>query len=330
MYVGALSDFFYKPKNFISNIPKYKQRHDIIYLNIHNKIFRINNITWTINLLNKPDVHSLTIKKGKIINNQKPINFRNKKIRDNNIYFTMNKTANIKSKGINDYTNKALTNRDIKLTNLKKNYKKKIKKLSTLELNDSYKTSFNIKPQKIKSIKIVEETFKKNILPYHYKSQKKNKKSSKIAFGQKIYFETIPNKNNPNPHPNFSQKKNSFLTIYKQHFNNLSNVGNNDRIYFENKDDDAIIKALKKQILKEKVENDLKNKFRFYLSEKNNSLKIPNLSPKNFEFYNGYSISDRKRANNTYHKLFFKYVNKHKYEENKEKKEKSVQKENDD
>ena len=46
----------------------------------------------------------------------------------------MNKTANIKSKGINDYTNKALTNRDIKLTNLKKNYKKKIKKLSTLEL----------------------------------------------------------------------------------------------------------------------------------------------------------------------------------------------------
>ena len=75
--------------------------------------------------------------------------------------------------------------------------------------------------------------------------------------------------------------------------------------------------------MKEKIEKDLKNKFKFYVGEKIQPLKIPKLSPKNFEFYNGYSVSDRKRGNSTYHKLFLKYVNKHKYEE------KGIQKEND-
>ena len=325
MHVGALSDFFYKPKKFIMNIPKYKERHDITYLNVHNKIFRINNLTWTINLLNKPSQNNLTTKKENSKNNQKPIQFENKKIRDNSRSknFTNDDSTKGKNTGIKDYTNKALTDRTIRLTNLKKNHKKKIKKLSSLGLIDSYKTSKYIKPPKIRSIKIVEETFKKNITPYHNKSKKNHKKTSKIAFGEKIYYETLPNKIRSNPHPNFVQKKNSFLTIYKQHFNNLTNVGNNDKIYFENKDDDVITKLFKEQILKEKVEKDLKNKFKFYVGEKIQPLKIPKLSPKNFEFYNGYSVSDRKRGNSTYHKLFLKYVNKHKYEE------KGIQKEND-
>jgi len=137
------------------------------------------------------------------------IQFENKTIRDNSINITINNSSKGKNIGIKDYTNKALTDRTIRLTNLKKNHKKKIKKLSSLGLIDSYKTSKYIKPPKIRSIKIVEETFKKNITPYHNKSKKNHKKTSKIAFGEKIYYETLPNKIRLNPHPNFVQKKNS-------------------------------------------------------------------------------------------------------------------------
>ena len=79
------------------------------------------------------------------------------------------------------------------------------------------------------------------------------------------------------------------------------------------------MKAFKEQILKEKVEKELKSKFKFYNGGKEHVLKIPNLSPKNFEFYDRYSISDTKREGNNYHKLFFRYVNKHKFEESQEK-----------
>ena len=107
------------------------------------------------------------------------------------------------------------------------------------------------------------------------------------------------------------------MTLYKQHLNNMKFEGKNDKIYFEEKSDSCIMKAFKEQILKEKVKKELKNKFRFYTRNYNDKLNVPILSPNNFDFYNGYSISDTRRESNNYQKIFFRYINKHKFEEKK-------------
>ena len=315
MYVGPLSDFFYKPKDFLINMPKYKQRHEFTYLNVSNRIFRINNITGNIKLITNYKHYNLTTNKKIKLSKFRYINSRNSE----NVYFTMNNTSRTNETRINGYSNKTLNNTSSKrnkIKNSKKTFKNKIKKISQLDLINAYKTSTFIRAPKVKSIKYVEETFKKNIFPYYTKSPKKYIKPN-IIFGQKFNNDTIPI--NKTPKKKLLEQKNSFLTIYKQHFNNLTNDGNNDRIYFENKNDNFIMKAFKEQILKEKVEKELKNKFKFYNGGKDHVLKIPNLSPKNFEFYDRYSISDTKREGNNYHKLFFRYVNKHKFEESQEK-----------
>lgn len=323
MYVGSLSDFFYKPKDFLLNLPKYKQRQEVTFLNINNRIFRINNVTGNINLISNSKEHNLTIN-NKFFNNKNSINtLRYNKSRNNdNVYFTMNNTSKTKNTGLTDYVNKTLNNEMNKTHKLKfsdKTYKNKIRKIPLLSLINAYKTSYNIRASKIKSIKSVEETFKKNIFPYYNKSPKKFIKP-KIVFGQKLHYETIPNKNSRSK--NLLQENNSFLTIYKQHYNNITNDGNNDKIYFETKNDDMIMKAFKEQILKERVEKELKNKFKFFIKYKNNIVKIPKLSHKNFDFYKGYSVSDSKRGNSNYHKLFFRNINRNKFEEKLEKPEK--------
>ena len=317
MYVGSLSDFFYKPKDYLESLPKYKQRQEITYLNINNRIFRINNITGNITLINNLKEHNLTVNEKRLLKKNNLNRFPYNKSRNNdNILFSLNNTSKTKETRIQDFANKTLNGTNIKKNRLMRNYIMRRKKISYLQLDEAYKTSYNLNSPKIKSIQSVEETFKKNVMPYYNKSPKRYIKP-KIAFGQKILYDTIKNKKDHKK--NISNEKNIFLTIYKQHFNNITNDGNNDKIYFETKNDNIIMKKFKEQILREKIEKELKNKFKFYIGVKNNILKVPNLSPKNFEFYNGYSVSDNKRGNNSYHKLFFRYVNKHRLEENREK-----------
>lgn len=318
MYIGTLSDFFYKPKDFFINLPKFKQRQEITYLNINNRIFRINNITGNITLVNTHKKQSITI-------NDK--SFKNKaeyKSRNSCLY-TIDNTSKTKETKMSEYANKTINNTTIKNNelnklrnnNIKTSYKTKINKIPIFNLINASKTAYKINPPKIKSIKTVEETFKKQIFPYYNKSPKKMKKPE-IIFGQKLKAinETIPNKKKINQF--LTNDKNSFLTIYKQHYNNINNEGNNNKIYFETKNDNVVMKAFKEQILKEKIVKELKNKFKFFTDRKNEGIQIPNLSPRNFEFYNGYSMSDSKRGGNNYHKLFFKYINKHKNEERNE------------
>ena len=312
MYVGSLSDFFYKPKNFVLNLPKYKQRQEITYLNINNRIFRINNITGNITLVTNTKENQLTIneKSLRIKNKFKKLSL-DKSRNNNNLYNTMNTTSKTRETEIKEYANRTINNA------LNKNNELIINKNKIFNLINASKTSYKINSRKIKSIKTVEETFKNQIFPYFNKPPKKIIKPN-IAFGHKIYNETIPNK----CHINKYNDKNLFLTIYKQHFNNINYDGNNDKIYFETKNDNLIMKAFKEQILKEKIEKELKNKFKFYLGIKNNKIKMPHLTHKNFDFYNGYSISDTKRGNSNYHKIFFRNVNKHKYQESLEDKNK--------
>lgn len=316
MYVGTLSDFFYKPKDFLLNLPKFKQKQEITYLSMNNRIFKINNITGNITLVNNSKNQNLSLNEKS--SKEKPEN----KSRNSNIDFLMNNTSKTKETKFNDYSNRTLDN-----TSLKKNHKKKpknlfkskIKKIPILNLINATKTSDKITTPKIKSIKYVEENFKKQIFPYYNKTPKKLTKPE-IFFGQKIINETIPNKKKINQL--ISKDKNAFLTIYRQHYNNINNEGNNNRIYFEEKNDNCIMKAFKEQILKEKLMKELKSQFKFYENKKNEAVQIPNLSLKNFEFYNGYNISDNKKERNNYQKSFFRYVNKHKFEENNANKDK--------
>ena len=312
MYIGTLSDFFYKPKDFLLNLPKFKQRQEITYLNINNRIFRINNITGNITLVNNPKYQYLTITSKSLKEKQEY------KSRNSAFNYTMNNTSKTKETKTNDYTNRTLDNTSIKNKEIKKPkklLKTKIKKIPILNLINATKTSHKINMPKIKSIRYVEETFKKQIFPYYNKIPKKIKKPE-IIFGQKLINETIPNKKKINQLT--SNDKNVFLTIYRQHFNNINNDGNNNRIYFEEKNDNYIMKTFKEQIFKEKIMKELKNQFKFYENKKNEAIQINNLSPKNFEFYNGYTVFDDIKERNNYQKSFFRYVNKHKFEENNE------------
>ena len=312
MYVGSLADFFYKPKKFVLNLPKYKQRQEITYLNINNRIFRINNITGNITLVTNIKEQPLTINEKSLKNKNKlnELTF-NKSRNNNNIHNTINNISKAHETEIKEYANRTINNA------LNKTDEIIINKNKIYNLKNLSKTSYKINSRKIKSIKSVEETFKNQIIPYFNKPPKKIVKPN-IVFGQKIYCETIPNKN----HINKFKEKNLFLTIYKQHYNNINYEGNNDKIYFETKNDNLIMKAFKEQILKEKIEKELKNKFKFYPGFNNNKIKMPHLSHKNFDFYNGYSISDNKRGSSNYHKIFFRNINKHKYEESLEDKNK--------
>ena len=331
MYVGALSDFFYKPKDFLINLPKFKhkQNEEVTHLNIKNRIFRVNNKTGSILLIGNSKEHPLTIFENAIMDNKS----RNDNL--DNKYLTMNSTSRTKESKNLDHANKTINNtsfknnemknlfkNDITIKKTKNKNKFKIKKIPILNIINLQKTPYPQKIPKIKSIKSVEETFKKQIIfPYYNKTPKKIKKPN-IVFGQKINNEFIPNKKRINNDINFKKEKNSFLTIYRHHFININNEGNNDKIYYETKNDNLLMKTFKEQILKEKVEKDLKKKFRFFIgdNDESNRIKIPILSHNNFEFYNGYSNSDSKRGSN-YNKLFFRYIRKHKMKEILEKKD---------
>ena len=313
MYIGTLSDFFYKPKDFLLNLPKYKQREEITYLNMNNRIFKINNITGNITLITNPKYKNLTIN-DKSLKEKPDYKSRN----SNNINYTISNTSKTKETKFNDYSNRTLDNTSIKTNQIKKQknlLKTKIKKIQILNLINASKTSYKINIPKIKSIKYVEENFKKQIFPYYNRTPKKIIKP-KIIFGQKLINETIPNKKKINKL--ITNDKNEFLTIYRQHYNNINNDSNNYRIYFVDNNDNYIMRSFKEQILKEKLMKELKNQFKFYENKKNEAIQIGNLDPKNFKFFNGYSLANNSKERNNYQKSFFRYVNKHKFEEKNE------------
>lgn len=54
MYIGTLSNFYYKPKNWIFHHPKYDQKeNNYTYLDINGKVFRFNDTTGKVALCNK-------------------------------------------------------------------------------------------------------------------------------------------------------------------------------------------------------------------------------------------------------------------------------------
>ncbi len=108
---------------------------------------------------------------------------------------------------------------------------------------------------------------------------------------------------------------NLLFLMDRQHNNNIKGEGRiNEKIYEKTNNDNIIFKTFKDQIFKDKIVNGLKKKYQFYEDKNDTELKVPLITYQNFNFYRGYSFSDKNRKP-IHQKLFFQYINKHKLKE---------------
>ena len=354
MYVGTVYDFFYKPKNWIFQQPKFNQKEEKTYININGRIFRVNELTGEMTLCSiipkqinfpKSSEKSNNIKiKNKLSNNS-----INNKIKDSFL-----NTENIKSISARDTKLKGLleasNNFDIKneknkktatlennstdqnnyLNNISLNKNNKIKKLfnnKSLDPNH-YSNTYNISTNSnsLKFSQIQNSFIKKENLIFNGNKtilyfNKTNKKYFKphIAFGQKV-LKSLYFGNNKKQHSNtnIKKKKNLLYLMYKQHKNNITGEGRiNEKIYDKEKEDNLIFKTYKDQIFKDKIVSGLKKKYHFYVKDKDFGIKVPIITYKNNDFYRGYSFSDNKRQT-IHHKLFFQNIKRNKKKEKEE------------
>ena len=349
MYVGTVYDFFYKPKNWIFQQPKFNQKKDNAYININGRIFSVNELTGEMTLCStipkKINFPKSSEKPNKLkIKNKLSINSIKKTLNDNTNYKdTFLNTENIKSISARDSKLEGILhsskNLDIKnkktitLENIstdKNNYLKniisnnnKIKKLSTNKSLDPNHYSSNIynistNSNSLKFSQIQNSLIKKEKLKTILYFNKTNKKYFKphIAFGQKVLKSlSFGNKNKKHSNSNSKKKKNLLYLMYKQHKNNISGEGRiNEKIYDKENDDNLIFKTYKDQIFKDKIINGLKRKYHFYVKDNDSEIKVPLITYKNNDFYRGYSFSDNKRVP-IHHKLFFEYIKRDKIKE---------------
>ena len=348
MYVGTVYDFFYKPKNWIFQQPKFNQKQDNTYININGRIFRVNELTGEMTLCStipkKINFPKSSEKPNKMkIKNKLSLNSINKDINNNDNYKdAFSNTENIKSISardsklngflhtsknfdINEKNKKAIT-----LENISSDNNNKIKKLfnnKSLDANH-YSNIYNISTNSnsLKFSQIQNSFMKKENLNYNGNKtilyfNKTNKKYFKphIAFGQKV-VKSLSFGNNKKQHSNSitKKKKNLLYLMYKQHKNNINGDGRiNEKIYDKENDDNLIFKTYKDQIFKDKIVNGLKKKYHFYSKDNNPGIKVPLITYKNNDFYRGYSFSDNKRVP-IHHKLFFEYIKRDKIKEKKE------------
>lgn len=152
-------------------------------------------------------------------------------------------------------------------------------------------------------------------LLYFNKNKKKYFKP-KIAFGQKILKSFSLNNTKKSNIINKADKNDNLLFLMdRQHNNNIKGEGRiNEKIYEKTNNDNIIFKTFKDQIFKDKIVNGLKKKYQFYEDKNDTELKVPLITYQNFNFYRGYSFSDKNRKP-IHQKLFFQYINKHKLKE---------------
>lgn len=268
MYVGTVYDFFYKPKDWIFQQPKFSQKQDKTYININGRIFRVNELTGEMTLCGtipkKINFPKSSEKPNKIkIKNKLSINSINK-ILDNNENFknTYLNTENIKSISARDSKLKGFLqtskNFDINNENNKKtitlentstdknNYLKniipnnnKLKKLSTNKSLEPYQYSniYNISTNSnsLKFSQIQNSFIKKENLNFKGNKtilyfNKTNKKYLKpdIAFGQKV-LKSLSLGNNKKQNSNSNIKKKKNL-LYLMYKQHKNNIKGDGRI----------------------------------------------------------------------------------------------------
>ena len=325
MYVGELHDFFYKPKNWIFQQPKFNQKIDSTYINSNGKLFKINELTGEMTLCNiipkKPKIQKNSknsLKKNiNNIENSKTISSRNPHFKDlfnefpnyNEIKNENNNNNNINLERNNLIINKYIdknNNKTINITPTNKNKTFYPKNKSLEPILFSKRINYSPDANNIKNNEINDKS--KTIL-YFNKTNKKFIKPT-IAFGQKIIKSISLDKKLKQKRINKSYNNNLLYLIHKQHNNNLNKEGRiNDKIYDKKKGDNIIFNNFRDQIFKEKIINGLKKKYNFYEDKTSKDLKVPQISHLNYNFYRGYSLSDNKRLP-IHQKLFFQYIYK--------------------
>ena len=179
MYVGELHDFFYKPKDWIFQQPKFNQKIDNTYININGKIYRINELTGEMILCNtipKTINFPKNTEKSKINNRLNSIK-RNRNrnnsesYKENFLNIENSKTTSSKNTKFKDIFNQSpKSQNDTEIKNDKNN------NTITLENNDLFQNKY-IDKSNNKSINITPTNKNKSYYP-------KNKSLEPIIFSQ--------------------------------------------------------------------------------------------------------------------------------------------------
>lgn len=357
MYAGTVSNFFYKPKDWITQQPLFVEKNkNITYLNMSGKVLKFNDTNGKtdlneetkkehkpililnkynrLNTINKPNFYRI---KRNLINqnytnfiskNDNGISLSERKLmsqeigQSKEIYSDINLNNMDSNHSIQNEYSKTIDNNRFKDYMESNDFKNslKVNSFDSLIYSNLYNLSTNsnsLKASKEQDIlKKDSDKYCRTIL-YFNKTNKKYFKPS-IAFGHKIPRSLLIKNNRKFINKRQDYSKNCLFLLDRQHHNNMLDDGDvNDKIYDNANDNNIIIKTFKDQILKDKVKNKFQKEFHFYDNKNAKGLKVPIISYQNFDFYKGYSFSNKKKEP-IHHKLFFNYVKKQKMKEKKE------------
>ena len=244
MYVGTVYDFFYKPKNWIFQQPKFDQKQDKAYINLNGRVYRINELNGEMILCNTvpKKINFPKSEKPKKIKLKNKLNInsitKEKDKDDENYNNNCMNSENIKSISARDTKFKDFLLKSPALTDIKSD---KNKNTITSDNNSTLQNENLGKNQTNNNIKYIIPKNNNNIIKYNHFNNKSN--------------EQIINSNNLAT--NLNSLKNS---IFQNSIKNDKLFGNKTILYF-NKTNKKYFKpkiAFGQKILKSLSVNDKK------------------------------------------------------------------------
>lgn len=331
MYVGNLSNFFYKDKNWLFKQPKFSIQDNPIHniIKIGKNYYTSDNLSGKLELIKSNTISQIINEQ----NNEKENNDFFPKIlgniKKNNSYNTNSETNYEKNSSNNQILSicsnikeERSQSKDINVTKIEN------KLLNNSSANVDDNIIVDVKEKKPHDRKnndriIFKKKFKKNnTTPKDNKSIKR--KIRKISDKRKKYIEDLKSTMTINDNSN-----NNTLIIMSKSIDNRNNkykISVKDmkqvdlsKVFFPNdkslkikNGDSWYLKTLKNQVYKDRVFNDLKKKYQFYEDSfnKREDLEIPKLNFKKEMLLNKNIIFPTKET--IYHKIFFNYIKKEK------------------
>ena len=172
MYVGPLNDFFYKPKTWIFQQPKFNKKEDNTQINMNGKLFKINDLTGEMILCN-------TIKKQINFPNKlekpKKLKLKSNKIRHNNSKKFASYNENYKDSSYNREFPNCISEKNIKVKEY--SYKSPSNIINKDENNNNTITTENDNSLNKKYLRTNYKNNYTNITPSNNKDSSSNNKS---------------------------------------------------------------------------------------------------------------------------------------------------------
>ena len=272
MYLGNVSDFFYKNKLWLVNQPKITNENKYHYFEIGGKIFQLDIFYGFINEIDKNDKtyifrKSLKAKRSNTHGNLKIDTIKTNKYKNLKFYI-----KNKKEKDINF----SKSNKIIDKSSEKNKKAQSFKKYKSSNINHNFTLSRQ----------------------YFFRNENTNKEFANLYLNKK-YLLTLDVKKYIKNKNNF--KKNNFLTLDNNQVSHkirresipFFNINNKETIHsnddqdniFINEDmctiekgDNGLVKSVKDEIFKDRMFKILQKKYNFYNDNTNNSLNIPKLN----------------------------------------------------